>query len=387
MPFPYSSTTNETLRNQWVTPGDIFSVLLILGGDVIQLALASISGRRFTPLSFSFGWVAYALSAVLGTIGDHRLIRCAPELSLLTFNLKSGYARNNKSWILSRLLKNYSFWMPEEVKFKARDWPLCVAIYDWSSDAQGGAYISIRDWLWWSGIVVTAFQLGVSLVPFGLEGDWAIFVVTAAGNALAYASASLPQWREEKWHARSLKEANAVAVTQGNGSQHVVIIRGRKGTPDLEDLATGRAPDWRSTKVATSVLAVLWFAFLITSTGIKSNTWYLLAVGGLGLLQNLLVAGAPRAPAALGFPLQLASMTCLDHNGERQQLPAVFGQEKVMWTLMQLEEKFKGYGKSLVGEFFPGKMRDWEKTWWELDDTHERNVLLLKAKHDFYKIK
>ena len=40
---------------QWKNPADIFSVLLILGGDVVSRALAQLGGSRFTPVTFSFG--------------------------------------------------------------------------------------------------------------------------------------------------------------------------------------------------------------------------------------------------------------------------------------------------------------------------------------------
>jgi hypothetical protein len=59
--------------SQLTNPGDIFSVLLLLGPEVIQQAVAQLAGRSITPVAFSFGWVAYsvrALAAVVG--GKHR---------------------------------------------------------------------------------------------------------------------------------------------------------------------------------------------------------------------------------------------------------------------------------------------------------------------------
>lgn len=40
---------------QWTQPGDVFSVLLILGGDVVARALAQLAGGWLTPVAFSFG--------------------------------------------------------------------------------------------------------------------------------------------------------------------------------------------------------------------------------------------------------------------------------------------------------------------------------------------
>ena len=46
---------------QWKNPGDVFSVLLILGGDVVGRALAQLTGSRFTPVAFSFGMLSLIL--------------------------------------------------------------------------------------------------------------------------------------------------------------------------------------------------------------------------------------------------------------------------------------------------------------------------------------
>lgn len=57
------------LEAQWRNPGDILSVLLLVGPDVIKLAIAQLSGRFITPVAFSFGWVAYAPAALLSSLG------------------------------------------------------------------------------------------------------------------------------------------------------------------------------------------------------------------------------------------------------------------------------------------------------------------------------
>ena len=42
-------------RDQWIHPGDVFSVLLILGSDVVARALAQVAGSRPSIVAFSFG--------------------------------------------------------------------------------------------------------------------------------------------------------------------------------------------------------------------------------------------------------------------------------------------------------------------------------------------
>lgn len=49
------ATTSNEFRDQYIHPGDIFSVLLILGGDVVARALAQLADGGLTPFTFSFG--------------------------------------------------------------------------------------------------------------------------------------------------------------------------------------------------------------------------------------------------------------------------------------------------------------------------------------------
>jgi hypothetical protein len=88
-----------------------------VGVDVILLKLACVTGRSFTPIAFSFGWVAYAVSTVVVVVGNNKLlVRCPPEIALAVINLHNGYNRDNNSWLLSRFVKDYDFWMPKAVK-------------------------------------------------------------------------------------------------------------------------------------------------------------------------------------------------------------------------------------------------------------------------------
>lgn len=63
------------VRKQWSHPSDILSLLLIVGPDVIQRALAQLAGTSVTPLVFSFGWVAYAVSAIASALGGKPKMR------------------------------------------------------------------------------------------------------------------------------------------------------------------------------------------------------------------------------------------------------------------------------------------------------------------------
>jgi hypothetical protein len=199
--------------------------------------------------------------------------------------------------------------------------------------------------------------MGVAAIPYGLYGDWSVLVVTAAGVILSFTTGSLRQWAKEKWAGRR-NSRKTVILTKGNGSQHALVIIGDGKGLDIEDLAAGpiamNASTFYPTKVALLVLAVLWVILLVTAAGIKQNSWYLLAIGGVGILENIFVAGSPRRPAAFGMPLIFE---------------AVIGEAKVMDTLFAVERAYPRVGRSMVDTFFPGRLRAKEQERW---DEYER---------------
>ena len=98
------------------------------------------------------------------------------------------------------------------------------------------------------------------------------------------------------------------------------------------------------------VLAVPWIVLLITATGIQNHTWYLVGMGGLGIIQNVVVAGAVREPKSQGIPLDPVS---------------VIGDDSVMQTLFKVEEAHPGIGSRLRDEFFQGKLTEEEIARWD----------------------
>ena len=53
--MPNSTVSSNEFSTQWTHPADVFSVLLLLGGDVVARALAQLVGGWITPVAFSFG--------------------------------------------------------------------------------------------------------------------------------------------------------------------------------------------------------------------------------------------------------------------------------------------------------------------------------------------
>jgi hypothetical protein len=93
-----SVSGSDSMVGQWRNPGDILSILLLLGPDVVQRAIAQLAGRSVTPVAFSFGWVAYAISALLSSFGGAAslLSPCSepcPSLLKLCVNRWTTHAR------------------------------------------------------------------------------------------------------------------------------------------------------------------------------------------------------------------------------------------------------------------------------------------------------
>ncbi|KAF2182949.1 hypothetical protein K469DRAFT_751827 [Zopfia rhizophila CBS 207.26] len=329
-------TTSEYLAAQWHNPSDILSVLLLLGPDIVQGAIAQIAGRIVTPIAFSFGWMAYAARALLAATGGS----CQTPTRRIPLSLgpQSGHYRTMKTWILSKLLSDFDNRIDEEMKYEqahdppsetgeptqlaatrksqdsaaqARLWEaLRVSIFEVDENPPCKHGVPTLDWVWFSGFIVILVQLAISILPWIINGEWAIFMITLTGNALALIGASLPQWSQEKW-ACPKTGGSTVTLTQGNGSRHAVVILGRKGVGlDFEILARGTrtAKESLVTRTATAVLALLWIVLLVNVSGLKQNTWYLLGIGLLGSVQNLIAAGAARTPNALNHTQSTLSL-------------------------------------------------------------------------------
>lgn len=368
---------------QWSQPSDILSLLLLVGGDVIQRALAQQAGGHNplpTPVVFSFGWVAYTFLGLLAAVGDKTFLP-SPEFPAVVFSTQWGYHRTNNSWVVARLLRDYEeLWMPTEVKNKlaamlAQASPpgapkrkkagLCVSVFQASSKPGAEAGVPRRDLLWYGGYFVAALQLGIAVIPWIRKGVWEIFAITMLGTALAFLTASLPHWTEEKWTCNRNSRKTFV-LTRGNGAQHAIAIVGAGRSLDFEDLATSSSERLSSSvgkPLINAALTILWCGLLISVGGIQDQTWFLVAIGAIGTVFTVIVAGAPRQPESFGVYLDY-----LD----------VFVQPKVMKTLQAAEVRYPGLGRSMLRTFFPGDLRPDEADWWR--ESREKEVLLKKTK-------
>ena len=388
-------STTTALATQWDNPSDIFSLLLLLGGDVVQKAIAQLVGVRFhlfkrsiriTPVAFSFGWAAFAFLALIGTVGINRLMP-QPETPLIVINCENGIARSNSSWVLDRLMRDYEARLeakmeneaPYHSQGKRRGVSLRVDIYKAKAIAEHqGPRI---DFTWVTGCMVIVIQQVLAAVPWIVWGDWGIFLVTISGTFICLITAGLPQWTAEKWPAPCIDEGKKklIALTRGNGTQFVMIVICETGAWDLEAMASSRSAVHPETRWFTFAFSILWTILLITVTALKDHTWFLIAIGGLGMLQNALAAGFQLRPEHSNIYLEpcepitgyradrAAKLEAAQHDDSNSDeehdqtrlFDPINGADvaDVMGTLIQLEKLYPGAGGSLIPIYFPGSQK------------------------------
>jgi hypothetical protein len=303
-------STADELRGQWSNPGDILSLLLLIGSDIVQKAIAQLIGYRIhlpgkeglslsiAPVAFSFGWVAYGFSNLLLAVGGKRLMPTTDCPSIVV-NCSNGFVRETQSWALGRLLRDHEAKFevdPKPQKEGGRAESLRIDIFD-----LGPASSPNCDFVWWLGWATIVAQIGIAIPPWVLYDDWGIMMVVLSGNLLAAITCALPQWAEEKWAGRKLEVDKVTCLTRGNGHLHIMVFIGSKDSWDLERLATGISVPRPETRWISLVLAILWTCLLISVSGLKEHAWFLVGIGGIGMLQNVFAAGTSRKPSASNF--------------------------------------------------------------------------------------
>jgi hypothetical protein len=56
------------------------------------------------------GWVAYAVTAVVSAIGENKLMP-VPDCTCKVINRRTGYVRDNSSWIIGRIVQDFESWI------------------------------------------------------------------------------------------------------------------------------------------------------------------------------------------------------------------------------------------------------------------------------------
>jgi hypothetical protein len=75
---PFDASAPSTwFRNEWRSPSNYaFTILLLLGGDVVACALAQLVGDRLTPVAFSFGTVCILYKLLKNTLSSANVDVC-----------------------------------------------------------------------------------------------------------------------------------------------------------------------------------------------------------------------------------------------------------------------------------------------------------------------
>jgi hypothetical protein len=318
----------------------------------------------------------------MSVVGDNQLMPDAPDCPSIVVNCRNAYTRTNHSWILGRILRDHE--ASHEVDITKES--IRIDIFTLTGN-DGRPDIDPK---WICSWVVIVVQHILAAIPWILYGDWTTLMVTFCGTIGALATGMLPQWNEEKWASRKIDSDKIVALTRGNGHHHVMLFinEGKFPAWDIEALAGGAGRSRSETRFVCVLLAVWWTLLLITVSGLHANTWFLLGVGGIGMLQNVYLAGASRTagafnihvkryadcPVIIGYrrskPLDTPLAELLSSEGQFEPLDKIGG---VMGALMALEQRFPKVGSSLVTVFFPGSLTyepgrfkfQWEKDFWK----------------------
>jgi hypothetical protein len=397
-----SSTPSNWLLQQYDNPSEVLSILLLIGGDIVQKAIAQLVGRwTVTPTAFSFGWVSYAFMAVSSALGDGTLMPL-PDIPCRVINLKTGNYRQNESWVIGRLLRDLEleFELPADHRR-----PVIRILTTAGTPANPKG-----DKCWWSFLFFMPAQLLLAMGPvIAPRRNWTVLMVTAAGSLLATLTSSLPQWRKEKFNCRTNSKETYV-LTRGNGHPHVFVVQNgghfinsndpnkKSGNSvNLEDLAVAYPATTNNTRIAVFVLALLWVFLLITVAGLKQDAWYLLGIGSLGTIHNIFVANHKRSPRASGVPLKpFDDQKAADDVEEADGPQNVKGYACVqighpdqdatlstMAVLRRAEESYAGLGLLLLKTFFPGDIDQKEAEYWQTQrETLSDRQLGLKAMLD-----
>ena len=347
-----SDSAAQLLRQQFINPAEILSVLLIIGGDIVQKACAQLSpgkkGIPITPVAFSFGWVAYAFGALMSAFGDG-LMMPAPDITSAVA-VVGGQRKTNESWVIGRFIRDMELY---EKRPKDGETPrtggLSVKFYR----TKGRSCEPHRDKLWKSYLLFLPLQFGVAAAPM-YHRNWSILLITCFGTALALLMASLPQWKREKFHGR-MRTGGTYVLTRGNGHSHAFVIRTSEGDTfiNLDDLAVSRAEPNARERAYLVILATSWIVLLITVGATKEDTWFLLAVGVIGMAHNVVVAGFKRRPEAHGIPVTTDQTMEKDTVDKRTVYAAI---QEAEWIC-------PGVGLSLISSFYPDGLRPDQEAW------------------------
>ncbi|KAH8753056.1 hypothetical protein F5883DRAFT_470952 [Diaporthe sp. PMI_573] len=370
------------------------NVMLLIGGDVIQKAVLQMAGfSAVTPVVFSFGWVTYTFNSMASGGKDLP----DPDHAVTVIPVAPGALPvQNQSFLLGRLMRDLERRTRREIESNSdgRLSGLIVSAFEIDPAPRPGhdhcgPLKPCKDLIWWSFLPFLVVQLVVAAIPIILNRNWSIILITASGNALALVGASLPTIRRNKYACRRGSNIPFI-LTRGMGSRYAFLILPDTVTrrqddvdgppkhnslPRLDDLAYGYTKS--QTSYFYSVwLCFLWVVLLIAVGGLEDDTWYLFAVGSLGMAHSVVVASTPRAPENHGIPLRKTRGTVFQFGLQPQDYPRL----RVHDILLQLEREYPGVGRALLPSVYGnfGDLPDSTREQWDLPDVSASSLQVRK---------
>jgi hypothetical protein len=96
------------------------------------------------------------------------------------------------------------------------------------------------------------------------------------------------------------------------------------------------------------LLAVSWVLLLITASALKTNSWFLLAIGSVGMIHKSYMPRWSRRPENYGIPLE-----------------CVIGEPDEMSMLLEVERRYHRIGRNMLRDLFPAQLSPYEELQWK----------------------
>lgn len=300
---------------QWRNPANVLFLLLFMGGDIVQRALAQLTGYsilarsasrprpslEFTiaPVAFSFCWFTFGFTRFMSGVCMQQLLPSVRR-SALVMNCANLVSRDNQSWVLERLLRHQEL----QHRMNKTDALMLISIFELGPFSEGEKPHLVCDVVWRTGWITIAVQMGIAIAPLVLYGNWAVVLIFLVGTVLALLTSALPQWRREKWAGSMLERGSACILTRSSGHRNVMVFIGGPGSYNLETMATMQPQVCPETPLVIWILASLWVLLLLCTSRMKEDLWFLTSICGLGMLQNVYAAGVTRSPETIGLKIK-----------------------------------------------------------------------------------
>ncbi|RDX53788.1 hypothetical protein OH76DRAFT_1150239 [Lentinus brumalis] len=319
-----------------VQPGIVLALYLCLTPGIMQRAQAIPSSG-----GFCLEWPCYFVSLLTR---DHA--PPAHDWPSTVINVKTGYARTNRSATLEHLLQSHAS------KPTSRGLTLTFLYTSQVPGLSGGDVVG------WSGVAMMLVQIGAAWMLGRVGASQKVYLFVSAGVYLSMLGSMTLLYHRKKQlgSARVVPEnqREVVCITSGNGSTDAIVVVTEGGGAKLEDIAAARAGGLGTGRsIFVGMLIVAWMVLLLAFNQLSVvDAWCVLGVCALGTAHATFLARTWRSGKGLGFKFA-------------EERTTVVHADKVMTALMMAEEVEEGVGSALLPVFFPGSLRPKEEEWWD----------------------